>query len=415
MKHIKETSLQIFGLFKWLFFALLVGAAGGAIGAAFMTAFHFAVSSFQRLPWLLYCLPLAGLLIVALYQVTKRENDHGTNDVITAGQNGQPVSAWVMPLIIVSTFLTHLTGGSAGKEGAALQIGGSLGSSVGRIFRLDADGRKLLSLCGMAAVFSSVFGTPIAASLFVLEFISVGVILSSAFPAVLISALTALEVAARLGIHEDPYPVPPIPSLSLSSAGKTAILALAAGLVSILFCVLLHTSETYSAKLFKNKYLRVAVGGAAVIIMTLLVGSRVYNGSGSPVIASALAGEHIVPWFFLLKMLFTAVTIGSGFKGGEIVPTLTIGATLGVTIASLLSLDPVFGAALGMIALFSGVTNSMVASIVLGTELFGFDGILFFSLASAVSYTVSGNYSLYHTQRIFFPKTSGRIFSKFSD
>lgn len=415
MKILKEGAFQLLGLIKWLFFALLVGAAGGAIGAGFLYAFQFAVRSFGKYPWLLFLLPLAGLLIVAAYRFTGRENDGGTNDVILAVQSGKPVSPLVMPLIIVSTFLTHLTGGSAGKEGAALQIGGSLGNSVGRLFRLDDDGRKLLSLCGMAAVFSAVFGTPIAAALFVLEFISVGVIFSSAFPAALLSAFAALEVAEHLGISESPYPVPPIPAIGFASVGKTALVAIAAGIVSIFFCVLMHTAGEYFSKLLKNRFLRVAVGGVLVILMTLLVGSRMYNGSGSPVIEMALAGEKIVPWFFLLKMLFTAVTIGSGFKGGEIVPTLTIGATLGAVLSPLLSLDPIFGAALGMIALFAGVTNSVVASAILGAELFGFDGILYFALAAAVSYAVSGNYSLYHTQEIFFPKASGRIFSHFSD
>ena len=413
MRFIKEVMLNAYHLFKWLLLTLLVGSAGGLIGAGFMVVFRLAVGSFAAHGWLLYCLPLAGLVIVAIYHFTGRDHDGGTNEVIQAVYEEKPVSAWVMPLIIVSTFFTHLCGGSAGKEGAALQIGGSLGSSIARIFRLDADGCKLLSLCGMASVFAAVFGTPITASLFVLEFITVGVILSSAFPAVLIASFTALNVAEYLGICEAPYPPLPVPALNIRSLGQIALLALAAGLVSIFFCVLLHTAESYFSRIFKNKYWRAAAGGVLVVLMTLLAGSRLYNGSGSPVIEAVLSGESVSLWFFLLKMLFTAVTIGSGFKGGEIVPTLTIGATLGAALAPLLSLNPVFGAAIGMVALFCGVTNSVVASIILGAELFGFEGILFFALACAFSYAVSGNFSLYHTQKIFFPKASGKIFAKF--
>lgn len=413
MRFIRDVMLNAYHLFKWLLLTLLVGSAGGLIGAGFMVVFRLAVGSFAAHGWLLYCLPLAGLVIVAIYHFTGRDHDGGTNEVIQAVYEEKPVSAWVMPLIIVSTFFTHLCGGSAGKEGAALQIGGSLGSSIARIFRLDADGCKLLSLCGMASVFAAVFGTPITASLFVLEFITVGVILSSAFPAVLIASFAALNVAEYLGICETPYPPLPVPSLNIRSLGQIALLALAAGLVSIFFCVLLHTAESYLSRIFKNKYWRAAAGGILVVLMTLLAGSRLYNGSGSPVIEAVLSGESVSLWFFLLKMLFTAVTIGSGFKGGEIVPTLTIGAALGAALAPLLSLNPVFGAAIGMVALFCGVTNSVVASIILGAELFGFEGILFFALACAFSYAVSGNFSLYHTQKIFFPKASGKIFAKF--
>ena len=409
MPNLKKSLESFLALLKWIFFALFTGLLGGGIGALFLWLFTLVTGFYQRTPYLFLILPLSGLLIVGSYQLFRRKDDRGTNEIIASVQSGEPVSPLMMPLIMLGTLLTQLGGGSAGKEGAALQIGGSLGSTLARLFRLPGEGRTLLSLCGMSAVFSSVFGTPIAASLFVLEFTSVGVIHTSAFPACLLSAVTALLTARFLGAAEEPFPVPDSPALSLSSLGGVLALALAAGVVSILFCLLLHGAEHLCGKLFPNRYLRIALGGLTVAVLSLFLGKYGLNGSGAGMITSLLSGAKVFPLFFLLKMLFTALTVGSGYKGGEIVPTLAVGAGLGALIAPLFSLDPAFGAAVGMVALFAGVTNSAVSSIVLGAELFGFGGILYFALAAAVSYAVSGNYSLYKTQRIFFPKASGRI------
>ena len=418
MGIIKERLVYLLSLVKWILLALVVGFLGGVLGFLFLEVFHAAVHAFGSHPWLLFLLPVAGLLIVFLYHITRRDSDHGTNDMITSVQSGYKISTWVMPLMVVSTALTHLFGGSAGKEGAALQLGGSLGCSTARLLRMDADWQKTMTLCGMAAVFAAVFGTPLTASIFVLEFISVGVVLSSAFPATLLSAFAALSTAKLLGVEVEHYPTLSLPSLDAKTFLLVLLLGLAAGLVSILFCLMLHGSEHFLGHFLKNKYLRILVGGILVILLTLLVGNRDLNGSGQEMIFHVLEGGHILPIFFFLKMLFTSLSIGSGYKGGEIVPTLCVGATLGATLGPILGLDPVFAAACCMLGLFCGVTNCVIASILLGAELFGFDGILFFALVCGISYAVSGNHSLYHTQTALFSKASAKIvdiFNRISD
>ena len=409
MRFRKESFVYPLALLKWTFFALLVGMLGGGIGALFLWLFEQVTGFYHKTPYLYWTLPLAGLLIAGAYRLLRRENDRGTNEIITAVQEGKPVSPLMMPLIMLGTLLTQFGGGSAGKEGAALQIGSSLGSSVGRLCKLQADGTKLVSLCGMSAVFSAVFGTPITAAVFVLEFTSVGVIHVSAFPACLLSAVTALLTARFLGAAGESFPHPAAPDLSFGALGGVLALALAAGLAAMLFCLLLHGVGELLAKILPDRFLRIASGGLLLALLTLFLGKYGLNGSGADMIASLLAGGAVFPLFFLLKMLFTALTVGSGFKGGEIVPTLAVGAGLGALLAPFLSLDPAFGAAVGMVALFAGVTNCAVSAILLGAELFGLDGVLFFALAAAVSYAVSGNISLYKTQRIFFSKASGRI------
>ena len=409
MRIWKDSLSYLLSLGKWTLLALLTGILGGGIGALFLYLFDLSVSWYQKIPWLFCLLPLFGLLIVLLYRILRREADRGTNEVILTVQTGTAASPLTMPLIMAGTLLTQLGGGSAGKEGAALQIGGSLGSSLACLFRLPGNGKTLLSLCGMSAVFSAVFGTPFTAALFVLEFTSVGVIHISAFPVCFLSSLAALSTARFIGAAEAPFPVPEMPAFSFLPLGSVLILSLAAGIVSILFCLLLHGTEDLFGKLLPNRFMRVAAGGLLLVLLTFLLRDFGLNGSGAGVISSLLSGKKVFPFFFILKMLFTAVTIGSGYKGGEIVPTLAIGAGLGALAAPLLSLDPAFGAAVGMVALFSGVTNCAVAAAALGAELFGWNGVLFFALASAVSYAVSGNFSLYKTQRVFFSKVSGRI------
>lgn len=409
MSMIKDKLIYLLSLVKWLLLALVVGFLGGLLGFLFLEVFHAAVWSFEKFPWLLYLLPIAGLLIVFLYRITHRDSDHGTNDMITSVQCGSKISFWIMPLMVVSTALTHLCGGSAGKEGAALQLGGSLGCSTASLLRMDADWQKTMTLCGMAAVFSAVFGTPLTAAIFVLEFISVGIVLSSAFPATLLSSFTAFSTVKLLGMESELYPTLVLPTLDVGLFLRLLLLGLAVGLASVLFCLMLHGSEHFLNLHLKNKYIRILLGGVLIIIFTLAAGNRDLNGSGQAMIFHVLEGGSVLPFFFLFKMLFTSVSISSGYKGGEIVPTLCIGATLGAALGPILGLNPVFAAACGMLGLFCGVTNCVIASILLGAELFGFEGILFFALVCAISYAVSGNHSLYLTQTALFSKSSAKL------
>jgi H+/Cl- antiporter ClcA len=395
-------------LLRWMLVSGLTGVACGLVGAAFYYVVSFATTARQTHGWLLFCLPLAGLFIVWSYRVLGMENDSGTNQIIASVRNGEKPPLRLAILIFVSTALTHLTGGSAGREGAALQIGGSLAASIGRLLLLDERNMNLIVMCGMSAVFTALFGTPLSATVFSLEVVSVGIVHYSALFPCLLASLVTTEVTRLLGIRPEGYVLMGGPELNWQFMLRTGLLAIACALLSMAFCVLMHKTNYLYKKYFPDQYLRVLAGAAILIVLTQLVGSRDYNGAGGDIIEEALAG-HAVPYAFLLKMIFTALTLGAGFRGGEIVPTFFVGATFGCAAAPLLGLDPAFGGAIGMIALFCGVTNCPLASIFLSIELFGSSHILFFALACALSYLLSGKFSLYSAQKIVYSKLEPRF------
>jgi H+/Cl- antiporter ClcA len=255
----------------------------------------------------------------------------------------------------------------------------------------------------MSAVFATLFGTPVAAAVFTMEVISVGVIHYSAFVPSIISASIAYGITQRWDVTEAVFPLLSAPEYSVLLMLKIILLAMICGAVSILFCVVMHRSVELFTRLIPNDYIRVFAGGCAVIVCTLLVGTDIYNGHGSDMLVLAMTGA--VPAFaFLIKIGFTALTLGTGFKGGEIAPALFVGATLGCTVAPILHIDPAIGAAVGMIALFCGVVNCPLASIIFSVELFGSDCLLLFCIACAVSYVFSGYYGLYNSQKIMYDK-----------
>ena len=395
-------------LLRWLLVSGLTGVACGLVGAAFYYVVSFVTAARQAHGWLLFCLPLAGLFIVWSYRVLGMENDSGTNQIIASVRSGEKPPLRLALLIFVSTALTHLTGGSAGREGAALQIGGSVAASIGRLLRLGERNMNLIVMCGMSAVFTALFGTPLSATVFSLEVVSVGIVHYSALFPCLLASLVTTGVTRLLGVHPEGYVLMGGPALDWQFMLRTGLLAVACALLSMAFCVLMHKTNHFYKKYLPNQYLRVLAGAAILIVLTLLVGGRDYNGAGGNIIEEALAG-HAVPYAFLLKMLFTAITLGAGFRGGEIVPTFFVGATFGCAAAPLLGLDPAFGGAIGMIALFCGVTNCPLASIFLSIELFGSSHVLFFALACALSYLLSGKFSLYSAQKLVYSKLEPRF------
>ena len=407
-RHFGPGERSLLTLLRWLLVSGLTGVACGLVGAAFYYVVSFVTAARQAHGWLLFCLPLAGLFIVWSYRVLGMENDSGTNQIIASVRSGEKPPLRLALLIFVSTALTHLTGGSAGREGAALQIGGSVAASIGRLLRLGERNMNLIVMCGMSAVFTALFGTPLSATVFSLEVVSVGIVHYSALFPCLLASLVTTGVTRMLGVHPEGYVLMGGPALDWQFMLRTGLLAIACALLSMAFCVLMHKTNHLYKKYLPNQYLRVLAGAAILIVLTLMVGSRDYNGAGGNVIEAALAG-HAVPYAFLLKMLFTAVTLGAGFRGGEIVPTFFVGATFGCAAAPLLGLDPAFGGAIGMIALFCGVTNCPLASIFLSIELFGSSHVLFFALACALSYLLSGKFSLYSAQKIVYSKLEPRF------
>ncbi len=398
--------------FKWIFLASITGAFGGAIGAAFYHTLHFVTHLRTENGFILLFLPIGGALIALIYRAFKLGDTGGTNIVINSVENGKRVPLILLPVIFVSTVITHLVGGSAGKEGAALQLGGSIGYNVGRAMRLDANDVKNLTLCGMSGLFSALFGTPVTAAVFAVEFISVGTIYYSGFFACVVSAFSALLTARLFGCTYSIFKLSEltdIPSVDALAFLKVLALSITVALVTVLFILLIRLLEHSFEKYIKVAEIRAAVGGTVVLLLTVLVGSQTYNGAGMETVEHIMRGGSVFFLAFALKMLFTAVSIASGFKGGEIVPSFFIGATLGYAFAPLIGLDPIFGAALGLVAFFCGVSNSTLASIVLSVELFGGGGILYFALACITAFALSGNYGLYTSQKFIFSKTHGKV------
>ena len=389
--------------FKWVFVSVAVGLLGGGAGILFLYGIRFAGTSFDNLPWLLFLLPAAGLVIVGIYHLCRLPDSTGTNEVLAAVYTEKTLPPLLAPLILVSTVLTHLFGGSAGREGAALQLGGGIGTPVGRAVRFDERDMHLVVLTGMSAVFSALFGTPLTAAFFALEVVSVGVMYYAALGPCLLSALIACKLASLAGFSPVAFSLLDMESLGVPIVVQSVVLSILCALLSILFCVTMHKTAHLMQRIFKSAYLRIAVGGAVIVLLTLLVGSRDYNGVGAATLAKALSGVAR-PEAFVWKLVFTAITLGSGFKGGEIVPSFFVGATFGATVAPLIGLDPALGAAIGLIALFCGITNCPVASLFLAIEIFGGACMPLFGITVAVAYALSGNFGVYTKQRLLYSK-----------
>ena len=403
--HMPEMDLigRIRVFFRWIILGSITGIVVGAIGAAFGLAIVWATGFRSEHDLIILGLPFAGLLIVFLYRLCKDYEDKGTNLVIKSIQAGENLPIAKAPLLFISTTLTHLFGGSTGRESAALQMGGSIGYNLGKLFRLEEGNIKIITMCGMSAAFSALFGTPMTAAFMAMEIENVGIMYYSALVPCVISALVASGVAEFLGAQGEIFAVNIVPEFTVYNAIFTAILAILCAVVSVIFCDVLKISGRLYKKFFANPYLRVFVGGCIVAALTFISGTRYYNGAGMNVIEMALKGE--APYFaFLLKIIFTALTLGAGYKGGEIVPALYIGATFGCLYSQLLGFDPALCAAIGMGALFCGVTNCPISSLFICFELFGFKGMPYYLLAVALSYTFSGYSSLYSSQKIVYSK-----------
>ena len=392
----REAKAALWVALQWLLLAVPTGLVCGAVGTAFHLSVEYVTELRAAQSWLLLCLPLAGLAIVALYKVTKCEGV-GTNNVIRAVQSGEPVSPLLVPAIFLGTVLTHLCGGSAGREGAALQMGGSIGWNVGTLLHLKDHDRRTATISGMAAFFSALFGTPLTAALFAMMVEDVGLTFTSAFVPAFTSALIAYGCSLAFGIAPTHFAIT-APELTVWSAFLVILLGFACAAVSRLFCGLLHFMEHKVPQLLPNPWLRVFVGGVAVIAFSYLFGVGRYNGAGMGVITAAVEQGEALPWDFLCKIFLTALTLSCGFKGGEVVPSFFVGATFGCVFGPLLGLPAGFAAAVGLVSIFCGATNALIPSILMGFELFSGAGLELIALGCGICYMLSGHHGLYSSQ-----------------
>ena len=401
--HNSENYVKIF--LKFGILGIVLGCMGGIVGAVFHHALHFVTHVRAENPWLIFLMPLAGLATVAVYHLPQLKKNRGTNEIIDAVLEGKHVSPLVAPAIFLSTAITHLFGGSAGREGAALQIGGSMASALSKGLKLQGHEHRVIIMAGMSAVFAGLFGTPLTAMLFCMEFETVGTLFSPALLPCFLAAYTASRISGLLGVHAETYLLETAVQLDLAALGRFAVLAVLIALLGIAMCWLFHNAEHFAKHHLPNPWIRIALGGAVVMGMTLLAGDHRFNGAGMDMALAAVAGQ--TDWYsFLVKMLFTAVTLAAGFKGGEIVPTFCIGAAFGCLLGGFLGLEAGTAAAVGLVGLFCCVTNSPLASIVLSLEMFGGANLYLFSFVCVICFVLSGNSGLYASQIFLFNKSA---------
>lgn len=388
---------------KWSIISSVIGAVVGLVGTVFAKAVIFVTSFWMAHNWTIYLMPVSGVLIIWLYRTFHEEKNRGTNMVIDSISSNNDISFATGPLIFISTVLTHVVGGSSGREGAALQLGGSLGNVFGKVLKLDERDRKITIMCGMSACFAALFGTPLAAGVFSMEVVNIGIMYYAALIPCLFASFTGAFVARHFGVLPEAFPVTEVPPFTYQTALFIIVLGILCACVSTLFCVAMHTSEHIYHEKFKNPYIRILVASVIFIALTLIVGNRDYNGGGFPLIERCMEGD-VRYEAFLMKILFTAVALGAGFRGGEIVPTLCIGATFGCAVGTIAGFSPTLCTACGMVALFVGVTNCPITSLLIAFELFGYEAMPYYAIIIAVSFTLSGYYGLYSSQKFAYSK-----------
>ena len=379
--------------------ALPLGLAIGAIDALFgrvllaLTAFRM-----EHAYYLLPFLGFVGVVIVWCYQKVGSTSSKGMTLLFEAGHGvTQDIPLRLIPLVMVSTWLTHLFGGSAGREGVAVQIGGTLAHSIGKRLPIPNAGRQLL-IAGMAAGFAGLFRTPIAATFFALEVLTAGTLEYSALFPALVASFTASACSGLLGLEKFTVALTDQVAFSAPLVGKLLLFGLLFGLVGGLFACTLHKLKAFFAARLPNPLLRILVVGIAVSVFSLLCWGGRYSGLGTNLIAMSF-DSGIFSWDFALKFAFTVVTLAAGFQGGEVTPLFSIGASLGVLLGTLFGLPTAFVAALGYAAVFGSASNTLLAPMLIGGEVFGFAYLPYFFVVCAMAYLCNGSNCIYPLQK----------------
>lgn len=387
---------------RLILIVVLLGFLVGCLNAIFLLLLAWVTAIRLSYPWLLLLLPLAGALIAWSYSRYAQEASKGINLILSQihQPEGRGVPFRMVPLVLFGTLLTHLFGGSAGREGTAVQIGGGMAGSVARFFRLDSVSTRLLLMAGISAGFGSLFGTPVAGAIFGMEVLALGGMRYAALIPCLLAACIGYWTTHLFPIEHMHYPTIAAPALTPLLLGQVALAGGIFAAASVLFLELSHWFEHRSQSLVANPVLRTSLGGVVIILVTLGLGTQDYNGLSLPLLAAAFSNEGVPIWAFLIKLVLTALTLGVGFKGGEVTPLFVIGATLGSTLGLLMGLPLDLMAALGFIAVFAAAANTPIACLIMGLELFGSGPIVLLAIATFIAYTLSGHRGIYSAQRV---------------
>jgi H+/Cl- antiporter ClcA len=395
---------------KWLSLSLAIGFATGCASAFFLTTLNWVTNWREDHLWIIALLPLGGLLIGLAYHYWGDSVVKGNNLLLEELHSPKQIIPFKMaPLVLFGTLATHLFGGSAGREGTAVQMGGAIADRLTHWFKLDNFDRQIIIIMGISAGFTSVFGTPIAGAIFALEVMVIGKLKYNALLPAFITAYIAHYSCTIWNVTHTHYSIQVVPAITITNLAYTISVALLFGLAALLF----SRSQHFFSGVFKwIKYppLRPFIGGVFIALAVYLSGTSKYIGLGIPTIVASFTAVQ-PPYAFLIKILLTTFTLGAGFKGGEVTPLFFVGATLGSALFLIVPLPIALLAGMGFVAVFSGATNTPVACTLMGIELFGLDCGIYMAIACTVAYFASGNEGIYSSQVICGAK--GYVYGKF--
>lgn len=397
LAKIQKHSL-LFYCIKWLLLSLAIGVLCGCASAFFLVSLHWVTNFRESHLWVISLLPLGGLIIGLLYHYYGNSVIKGNNLLLEELHDPKQVIPFRMaPLVFFGTLLTHLFGGSAGREGTAVQIGGAIADRFTNICKLDTTNRRLLIMCGISGGFASVFGTPLAGAVFALEVMFTGKLNYRALLPTFLTAFAAHYSCLAWNVLHTHYTIPVVPEITFLHIAYAVLAGVAFGLAAWLF----SKSSHFCSDFFKSKVayppLRPFIGGTVIALAVLVIGTTKYIGLGVPVIQQAFIQE--LDWYdFILKLLFTTFTLGAGFKGGEVTPLFFVGAALGNALAFFVPLPLALMAGMGFVAVFCGAVNTPVACILMGIELFGIDSTIYIAIACIAAYFCSGHKGIYTSQ-----------------
>lgn len=426
LRHFRFLTSPYFVIFnhlvRWTLLTIPVAIVIGSVVALFLWLLDWAIHFRFAHPWILYLLPLAGVVIHFVYKLYGKSSEQGNNLIMEEiHKPGGGVPKRMAPLVLGATVFTHLFGGSAGREGTAVQIGGSIADFFGRLFALNEKDTRTVLMAGVAAGFGAVFGTPLAGTIFAIEVLAIGRLQYDNIMPCLVASIFADQTVALLGIHHTTYHIDPFVTKMPFNVSyihfdyylliKIIFASVLFGLMSYLFAVLAHGVKNLSIRLIKTTWLIPIIGGSVIVGLTMLLGKQDYLSLGvnaqfsdSITISSAFHQGGADTWSWLWKTIYTTITLGTGFKGGEVTPLFYVGATLGNTLSQLLNAPVGLFAALGFIAVFAGATNTPLACTFMGIELFGGQYALYFAVACFTAYFFSVHSGIYSSQRIAVPK-----------
>lgn len=398
-KHLLENKLIFSNFVKWFFLALLSGSVVGVVISAFLKSLQLATYLREQNGWLIYLLPFGGAVVSYIYFKYGKDSSKGNNLIIQRINEGDGYIPFRMaPLVFFGTFITHLFGGSAGREGTGVQIGASISAKISRLLKLNKSDTTIIIISGVSSGFGVVFGTPIAGTIFGLEVSNVGRMRYEAIIPCLIASYIGNSIATLFKVTHIDYHMEEVAANNPTVFLKVIICAILFGLVSKLFSEATHYLKKYFSKKLTKDYIKSFVGGMIIIVFVLVINDRSYLGLSLDLLSKSFE-QPVESYSFIIKLLFTSITLATGFQGGEVTPLFVIGATLGNVLGVIMNLPISFLAALGMIGVFCGGTKTPIASFVMALELFGGGNIKFIFLACVISYVFAGKSGIYSSQK----------------